>query len=733
MRYWTATSLFCCALLSVCPAAADEPHAAQSEVKPGGPPTVKPPLSGHPIRFYSVPGSDVFALMQDHTLRALSSGDAVLEFDEEDKWTIGATFCAVTSIEKAACLYRATKSEGSGNQTVTYKKLVLVQGRQRKVVGNGSGDGYDIGPLGIHMTPDGRLLFMYSETEQRGQATVNRTWFVSDGEKDQLEIGSASLLATLANIGAGDRKDPPVQFIEFKGELWLVYRDGDSVAVKPLDGKKITVAPRSLHDIRPVVTADGWFYVFYHDAGMNTANFARSRDGRAWTTAQLDEKESGWQMEAVAHGDQAICAFYYMRNTFNKGLRFATLKGGAVQQAPITIVREENFNTGWHPNLGVAADGTVWLTWLHNVEEKQRVWSKLASPADLKKHEITGGSGWEEGYKDYFLQTGVGAWYTWWMLADSVPSAADINGADIQKTHYNVGPAVLMSANLEARYGSMNLGASYAQSVVDEASQAIGGSSGVLNGQVKIDDLMLGHDLKLGFLWGRYRGRAVPQGQDFLTYDPEFFAANPESELPIKTDFVDVQVLLLNKWRIKYGLDYSTYAVPASLHAWRAGENTTRYDYKGSFFRNVTFRHFNFILGYSKLDYAAKYENHYNNFFLDGAFAFGYSMLKFDPVTIYDRPADVGVADPIGLKSSGSTFNMRVIAQAGWLYFHRWKSTRGLGMYVRPAYMADWSYIGSGGKPRDRESEQAKAENLTVRAGINSLRHGPWLDLGIVW
>ncbi|MBI5536897.1 MAG: hypothetical protein HY898_29525 [Deltaproteobacteria bacterium] len=721
MRY-AAGMIALAALVVPSLAHADEPAAKEAGAISGGPPPVAAPVEGKPIRFYSVPGDEIYALMDDHTVRVLSSGKKVLEFSEsDDKYQIGRVFCAAAPSEKVACLYFASKTEGQGQSSTTYKKLVLVDGTDKKTIGHGSGNGYDIGGLGIHLSTDGKLTYIYSEAEQSGQAVVTKTWLVSAEGKEQLKIGSASLLAELASIGGGDRKDPPVQFVDFKGQMWLVYRDGSSIAVKTLITEPVEVAKRSLHDIRPVVTSDGWFYIFYHDAGTNTANVAKSKDGATWEMVQLDTKESGWQMEAVAKDDLAVCVFYYMRNSFNKGLRVAMLKGGAIDKPAYTIEREEKFNTGWHPNLGVAGDGTTWLTYLEHVEEKKRSWSKFASLEDLKKHEVAGGTGWEEEYKDYYLQTGAGVWYTWWMLRDSVPGASDTPAlaTPLSRTSYNVGAALLTSGNIEARYGSFNLGASYAQSIIDDASKSVGGNSGVLNGQIKIDDLMLGHDLKLAMIWGRYRGKAT---QTDVLNSPGYGAE--ASEIELKTNYINVQVLLLNKWRIKYGFDYSQFTVPATVHAFYSAQNSTTYEYQGSAFRDVTFKNYNGIIGFSKLDYAAKYENHYNDFYFDGAFSMGYTAYSFNTFVTQN-----GVE-----KTGGSALNFRLIGQLGWLFFHRWKSAHGLGFYVRPAYTADWSYIGSGGKPGDRKSEDAsKGDDMSARVGLMSFRHGPWLDIGLVW
>lgn len=687
-----------------------------STVVRGAPPTITPPLAGHPVRFFSIPGGDVYAQMPDKTIRSIRSKRTVLNAMDyaPDDYGVGGMICAAAPGPRFACLVLLGKTEGSGQSARTSRTLLLVDTEKdgSTTLGSGSADGYSIAGLGIHIGTDGNLTYAWAETEPTGQNQTKTTQYLfTDGDRQEMDVDLGGIVAELANIGGGDRHDAPIQFIEFRNILWMVHRDGTELVVHPIGIAPIVVASSSLHDVRPVVTSDGWFYVLYHDPQTNTAQAAMSKDGKRWKTVQLDGKESGWQMEGVAFGDSAYALFYYFRNSYNKGLRVAKLRGGRLSGSAFTLVREREFNTGWHPNLAVATDGSVWLSYLRHVENEDRVWSKFKNPDELREHAVADGDSWEDEYKDYYLQTGIGGWLTYWNIADGTPDPEDVGGLEIGKTDYSIGRAMMATANLEARYGSVDVGMSYAQELVDDLAQKVEDSTGIATGSVKIDQLFPGHDMKLAFMWGRYRGTAKI-GDNVLG----------EQELELKTDYVDAQFLLLNKWRIKYGLTYTQYRIPAALHIYTAAENVLEYTYEGSHFRNVSFRDIDLIVGYSKLDYTAKYENHYNDIFLDGSFAAGATLLDFEAI-----PTSLGDAN------DNLTFNLKLMGRLGWLFFHRFESTGGFGIYVRPAYTAEFTTLGTSSKPEDREADKAESDSIAVRMSLTSLRHGPWLDLGVVW
>lgn len=682
----------------------------------GAPPTIDPPLQGHPVRFFSVPDGDVYAQMPNGTIKSIRNGRTVMSARKlaKDGFDIHGMICAAANGPRFACLVSLAKTESSGNRSVTYRKLVLLDTEDDRatMLGSGSRDGYSIGGLGIHIDGKGELTYAWMETTPRGQNQVEtKQYLFADGDSQEMNVDLGGIVSILATIGGGDRHDPPIQFVEFRNILWLVHRDGNAIVVHPIGVEPVQVASTSLHDIRPIVTPDGWFYIFYHDPGTKTARVAVSKDGGRWRDIEIDGKESGWQMEAVADGDRVYALFYYFRNSYNKGLRVASLKGGKRAGATFTLVREREFNTGWHPNLAVATDGSVWLSYLRHVENEERVWSKFTGAGEMREHAVGESGSWEDEYKDYYLQTGVGGWLTWWNIANGTPDAEDVGGLELGKTDYSVGRAIMATANLEARYGSIDVGMSYAQELVDEAAEKVEDTTGIATGSVKIDQVFPGHSMKLAFMWGRYRGTAKA-GSNVLG----------EPELKLETDYVDAQFLLLNNWRVKYGLAYTQYRIPAALHVYTSPEGSTAYSYEGSHFRDVGFRDIDLILGYSKLDYTAKYENHYNDIFLDGTFGVGVTLLDFEPVDTTVGPVE-----------DGMTFNIKLMGRLGWLYFHRFESTGGFGIYLRPAYTAEFVTLGTSSAPDNRESDKTDSDSTVANTSITSLRHGPWLDLGVVW
>lgn len=675
----------------------------------GGPPAVRAPVKGEPIRLLTAPGGDLFALMEDGRVLSLPAGEEILDVraEGEERTTTSRVFCAAGPGPRIACLRAATQVSERGEPAGQELTLVDSDGGRQAIASGGQG--YSVTPLGIHIGSDTKLRFAYAESLTSGNQTVTKQWFVADNDREELPLTLGNFVSSLANVGAGDRVDPPIQMVEFEGQIWFVHRADSAIVAHPPGEEPIEVASASLHDIRPIVGPDGYFYVFYHEPSTATARVASSRDGKKWSSTTLDGKESGWQIDVAAGPDAVYAVFYFFRNSFHKGLRTSVMREGKQVGDTVTIFREDRWNAGWHPHLAIGAEGITWLTYQSNVEEEQRAWSRFKSPDELSEHGIGPSEGWEEGYKNYFLQTGAGGWLNLWHLASAVPSIEDANGVSVDNPSYNVGLALLLSANIEARWAFLDFGLSYAQGIVDDAAEDIKDSTGILNGSVKIDEVFAGHDIKVSLLWGRYRGTTSAT-----------VAAGEGGELPIKTNYVDTQLLALNKWRVKYGVAFTHYKIPTLVHTWASPDGSSSYAFAGSFLRDVTFNDIALMLGYSKLDYAAKYENHYNGLVLDASLGVGLSIYSFDPIT-----TDAGDAD------GGLTLHMRTNAMLGWLYFHRWQSLRGFGLYVRPAYTGELGFTGLPAAPSAREDTAGATTSTAV--SLLWVRHGPWLDVGAVW
>jgi hypothetical protein len=462
-----------------------------------------------------------------------------------------------------------------------------------------------------------------------------------------------------------------------------------------------------------VTGGDGLLYVFYYEPKSRTARVAVSQDGVTFHDQVLDTRESGWQLDAVPTDDGALVVYYYFRNTYNKGLRVASLHAGKLVRSPQAIMREDRWNAGWHPHL--VSDGArgAWLTYLSNVEAETRVWTKLSQAKELLDYAMVDiGNDSEDEYKDWFLQAGIGGWYTWWGLSDVAPKSEEVDGATVHEASYHVKPSLLLAANLEGRYGPINVGLSYAQNYLDDASKKLGEANRLLSGSIKVEDLLPGHDVKVEGVWGRYHGR-VTQPVD----------GEPDRELPLDTSYLDIHLFALNQWRIKYGLAFNRFSAPTPVTAYYVPKDQVHYLFAQNQLRDVTYNNVDLAIGYSKLDYVAKYENDYFGPILDGGLAGGLSFASFD-----------AIETPAGDVKSEVGIHARVNLQAGWLAMGRVRSWSGLGFYVRPAYHAEFGVMTAGlSRPKDREQKDASKADTSADFWLYSLRHGPWLDAGVVW
>ncbi len=619
----------------------------------------------------------------------------------------GTTHCAVTSGRRVACI--RTHSIFVNNQFRGTDLTLTDTAAGRRVVATVDANG-SLSPDGIAFTSSGELLYAYSATEARGDQRISYTRLSRSGAELQLPFTPET--GALEDLGGGGRANPPITFFELNGRVQLLYRQGRTLLLTPLDqpGTAARVAELSSYDARPVVGGDGMLYVFYYEPKSRTARVAVSSDGAHFTSSILDGRESGWQLEALPTAEGAVAVYYYFRGPSDKGLRAATLRGGKIVRARVLVMREERWNAGWHPRLVSDGASGVTLTYLSNVEDNDRVWAHFGEPADLGSGPLIDPD--DDSFKNWFLQVGAGGWYTWWHLESPAPSAKDLDGAQVGAGKYKVDPALLLSANLEARWGPVDLGLTYAQNYLDDASKKLGESTRLLTGSIKIEDLLPGHDVKAEGLWGRYHGEISRAS-----------AGAPTEHLDLETSYVDIHLFALNQWRIKYGLGFSSYRIPAPVLAYSVAANDTHYQFAGSALRDVRFNNIDLALGYSQLDYAAKYENSYFGPMLDVTIAGGLTIASFD-----------AIATPDGDVSSTAGLHLRANLMLGWLAMKRFQSLAGLGLYIRPSYAVEGSYSGDGnGRPDDRKQKDADKSDTAASFEILSLRHGPWLDAGIIW
>ncbi|MEI9941672.1 MAG: hypothetical protein WDO69_31030 [Pseudomonadota bacterium] len=704
----------------------EEPAAPVPSKDRFAPKLVAPLTNERLVNLFAFPDGGLAAQTREGVI-SLPGGEMLLRTMPEHRleWSIGiggaapgSTYCAVAAARRVACIrsqavFRDNKFQGME------LSLIDTAGGSRVVAS--VNDKGSLAPDGIAFTAAGELLYAFTQSEQRGEQLVTFTRVNYNGAESQLPFVPEA--GALEDLGGGGRANPPITFFEFNGKLQMLYRDGRTLLLAPYErpGAAALVAELSAYDARPVVGGDNTLYVFYYETKSRTARVTSSTDGVHFSGSILDTRESGWQLEALPTQAGAVVVYYYFRGPSDKGLRAADMSKGKVVHQRALVMREDRWNAGWHPRLvrdpNQPTQGIV-LSYLSNVEDEDRVWARFDSPADLVNGPKIGA---DDSFKNWFVQVGAGVWYTWWHLKSPAPSASELDGAKLGATTYDVDPALLLSANLEARWGPIDLGLSYAQNYLDDASKKLGESTRLLTGSIKIEDLLPGHDIKAEGVWGRYHGHAQRDVTDAAT--PPDTPSTTTERLPLDTSYVDVHLFALNQWRIKYGLGFTTYHIPAPILAYSAPAKQLHYDFAGSALRDVRFNDIDLAVGYSKLDYAAKYENRYFGPMFDVTVAGGVSIISFD-----------AVHTPEGDLTSSYGLHLRGNAMLGWLWMQRFGGLGGLGFYVRPTYAVEGGLSSNSlARPDDRKEDKADKSDKHAAFEVLSLRHGPWLDLGIIW
>ena len=439
------------------------PLALHTFVGSGAPPFVPPPLEGQFSELFAFPDGGFAAQTKDGIVE-LPGGRVLLQTRRppaSNTVEINLSFggsdeqlrCAVGSGHRAVCLRVQpifNKSSYAGS------RLELLDSAQGERVVVQVGDKSSLFADGIGFDSAGQLLFGYSQVDQVNNQTIQQAHIVRGGQ--ELTLPFFPEHGSLEEIGGGGRGDPPIRFFEYQGRTELLYRSGRTLLLAPLDrpNAAIQVAPRSAYDSRPIVGGDGVLYVFYYEPKSRTARAAISTDGQNFRDMVLDSRESGWQLDAIPSDDGAIAVYSFSQQLL-RDLRGVALHNGQPVHPPISIVREDRWNAGWHPHLVSDHGHGVWLTYLSNVEAETRVWSHFDAPSNVFDYAMADTKTWEDDYKNWFVQAGAGVWYTFWNLSSKAASGGDVDGAHLNDAKYHVDPALLISANLEARFGPVDL------------------------------------------------------------------------------------------------------------------------------------------------------------------------------------------------------------------------------------------------------------------------------------
>lgn len=432
-----------------------------------------------------------------------------------------------------------------------------------------------------------------------------------------------------------------------------------------------------------------------------------------WRVQTLDSRESGWQHTLLASGDAVLVLTYYFRNAFNRGLNLIELRAGQVADRH-TFLRLRDENGGWAPAAGALPGGRVFVS--HRLREQAdetsvETFESVDALRARRAEDVTGS--WEDEYRDWSASVAVLPRYRFWSVISPQPASGDTPfQPDAQ---YDFDPAFELGGEVEGRIGSVDLGVSYLQAV---ATGRAAQSALFLAGFIGVDRLLLGHDLKVSSSFGRYRGTYRARSAT----EP---ADAPRTEGGATTPVTDIEVRLLNQWRLAYGLTYRRYRLPLPYYIYRAPAGELEYSFVGGDIADATVQRYEAFFGYSRIEYLTKYENSFHGLDLDVRGGVGLAVLDW-PTAHFGR------------LSVDGTLDLALSAQArlGYVVYRRFHGLQGAGFFVRGGYEGAWQGSGLDNElpaPRDPEDSDVGSSAVTISVAHHQLFHGPYLSVGLVY
>jgi len=481
----------------------------------------------------------------------------------------------------------------------------------------------------------------------------------------------------------------------------------------------------------------------FRQGGDKRLKVHRVVDGELVETT-VDGPESGAANLAVPIGDHGVVAFHYFyRNSYHKGVRATVWQDGMAD--PVwtgDIFASRDLNPGRRFLAAATPQGRIAAAWPNDARKKKEGWTLRSwdTTQQLQADQVAAPEGWEAKHKNWFVMAGAGAGYALWNFSSPAPDAEGFTTVDpdeaILSSAYSVAPSIMTAATLEARYGPWSFGASYARGLLEDAADEAGLSSKQfdrLYGQLGIDQIIKYHDIRVAFRYGRVN----------MGYQIDSAVEGVGDAGTLGSNYRRIDVYLLNTWRVRYGLFNQSYRAALPFYVWAIDEGQTSFRYIDSFPSTLQFNDYGLTVGYSRLDYAAKFENKVTAPFIDADVGLGFSSARLDTViTPEDTDTDtftattgsgepVDVAEPEPIKRS-TTFMIPFNVELGGIILRRTEKLRGLGWYGRVGYRVEGSISGSASKPADLE-EAAPSAQQRVTYSRFELRHGPFFDVGAVF
>lgn len=561
-------------------------------------------------------------------------------------------------------------------------------------------------PLGVRLSKEGQayaaVRVSYGPKKDR---KTDILWFRSGRSMRSLAKGESWNAGRLL-LG---ENDAPIFF----------WRSAFTLFVYAGDARK-ALSDASMYDWSVTRLANGEVYLFLHNYNVRSLVAYTAKEGEwDWKEDFIDTEESGWQHSIATTNEHVYVAYYFYRNSFNKGVKIAQL-GAREVLANETYHREKDFNAGWEPLLAISKANRVHVSFLSNVSTKQKKTDSYESPQDLMAYatdnEHSYVDGWEDNYRNWFLFGGPETAYQFWTVIAPTPSLSD--APQQFDASYDYDPSLFARAIFEARWGSTNLGINYTQNLLaDTIEDGLGTTAkrvfNFVGGFIGFDKLFLGQDVRVSVAAGELQGAYTDQNGTVST----------------PTELYEFELSLLNQYRARFGLSYRQYELRQPIYKYSVDSGQEEFEFVGSTVVDAAVKRLELFVGYSKLDYLSKYENYYNGFDIEGKLGGGISFMSWNSVTL-------------GGDTSSMTIEPTAMGQLRlvYLYFKRFYGLHGLGMYFRAGYGADLYFNGfTSGKPSDREQDEdsdgddlAGSESV-LRAVHYQLQHGPFLGFGIVY
>jgi hypothetical protein len=328
----------------------------------------------------------------------------------------------------------------------------------------------------------------------------------------------------------------------------------------------------------------------------------------------IDGPESGFSNAAIRYGNDIIALSYFYRNSFYKGIKIYRITPNGLTQS-ILYIQSRDTNPGWRLMVGATHTGRIMVSYEDNGYYGKRVYYLYKSYAVFEKNQRAEPIGWENQYDDFFVMAGVGSMYGFWRLWSDPPPAKDVGGSqNIITTDYNLSSAMIHEFSFEARYGSCNLALSYLKSFIskkiEEDSKSARSAFNYITSVVGWDKLFFGLDAQITSKYSHIQGSMKENGAKETIFD---------------SDYKFLSFSLLNAYRLRYSLFYQNYDFYIPIYVYKVNQGEKEYTFVQSLGADVTFHDVGGTIGYSRLDYAVKYENKVFDWFVGGNLGIGLS------------------------------------------------------------------------------------------------------------